>query len=167
MEQRCSPLSVENIPGKHWVFSNYLVKRTRTQSGACAELQFPDYGTEFGLLAIEMVPGNTAISAHFLPRERDLSLAHAQRCSFLIMEQCCGLLAVEFIPEKHCDFSSYLTKRARAQFGACAEVQLPDYGTVLWALGSRKYSRKALRFHHLPCQESESSVWRMRRGAIS
>jgi hypothetical protein len=33
---------------------------------------------------------------------------------------------------KHCDFSTYFTKRARAQFGACAEVQLPGYGSVLW-----------------------------------
>jgi hypothetical protein len=29
-----------------------------------------------------------------------LSLAHAQRCSFLIMEHCCGPLAVEMVPGK-------------------------------------------------------------------
>jgi hypothetical protein len=43
---------------------------------------------------------------------------------------------------KHCDFSTYLAKRTRPQSGACAEVQFPDYGTVLWALGSRIDSRK-------------------------
>jgi hypothetical protein len=45
------------------------------------------------------------------------------------MEQSSGHLAVEFIKGKHCDFSTYLTKRARAQSGACAEVHFPDYGT--------------------------------------
>jgi hypothetical protein len=43
-----------------------------------------------GPLAVEIVPGKqerTAISALNLPRERVLILAHAQRCSFLIMEQ--------------------------------------------------------------------------------
>jgi hypothetical protein len=60
------------------------------------------------------------------------------------MEQCSGTLAVEIIPGKHCDFSTYFTKRRRAQFVACAEVQLPDYGTLLWAPGSRNVSRKAL-----------------------
>jgi hypothetical protein len=125
------------------------------------------------------------------------------------MEQSCGPLAVEIVPGKHCDFSNYLDKRAKAQFGACAElkfpdygtvlwspgsrndsrkhcdfstylakrardqsgalaeVQFPDYGTVLWSPGSRNYSRKSQRFHHLSYQESESSVWRMRRGAVS
>jgi hypothetical protein len=58
------------------------------------------------------------------------------------MKQCCGPLSLEIIPEKHCDFSTYLTKRARAQCGACAEVQFPDYGTVLGAHGSRNNSRK-------------------------
>jgi hypothetical protein len=114
-----------------------------------------------------MVPGNTAISGPILPRERVLSLELEQRCSFLIMEQTCGPLAVEIVPEKHCDFSTYLAKRARAQSGACAEVQFPDYGTVLWYTGSRNVSREALRFQNLSCQESESSVWSMCRGAVS
>jgi hypothetical protein len=89
-----------------------------------------------------MVKGKYWISAIIIPRERELSLGHAQRCSFLIMEQSCGPLAVEFVPGKHCDFSTYLAKRARAQFGAFAEVQFPDYGTVLWSPGSRNGSRK-------------------------
>jgi hypothetical protein len=56
-------------------------------------------------------------------------MTHAHRFSFLIMEECCGPLAVEVIQGKHCDCSTYLAKRARAQSGACAEVQFPDYGT--------------------------------------
>jgi hypothetical protein len=43
------------------------------------------------------------------------------------MEQRCGPLAVEIVPGKHCDLSTYLAKSARAQSGACAEVQFPDY----------------------------------------
>jgi hypothetical protein len=71
------------------------------------------------------------------------------------------------IPGKLCDFSNKLAKRAKAQSGAFAEVQFPDYGTVLWSHGSRNGSMKALRFQHLCCQESESSVWRMCKGAVS
>jgi hypothetical protein len=74
-----------------------------------------------GHLAIEIFPGNIAFSTPIFLREREISLAHAQRCSFLIMKQCCGHLAVEIIPGKHYDLSTYLTKRARAQSGACAE----------------------------------------------
>jgi hypothetical protein len=88
-----------------------------------------------GPLAVEIFPGNTEFSAPLLPRGREISLAHEQRCNFLIMEQCCGPLSVEIIQGKHCDFSTYLTKRARAQSGACAELKFPDYGTVLWSPG--------------------------------
>jgi hypothetical protein len=87
-----------------------------------------------GPRAVEIVPGkqeSTAISAPILPRERELSSTHAQRCSFLIMEQRCGPLSVEIFPGKHCDFSSYLANSARAQSDTCAEVQFPDYGTEL------------------------------------
>jgi hypothetical protein len=48
------------------------------------------------------------------------------------MEQSSGILAVEIVPGKHCDFSSYLAKRTSAQSGACAVLQFPDYGTELW-----------------------------------
>jgi hypothetical protein len=72
-----------------------------------------------------------------MKRERELSLAHAQKCSFLIMEQCCVPMAVEIFRGKHCDFSTYLAKRVRAQSGACAEVQFSDYSTELWSHGSR------------------------------
>jgi hypothetical protein len=160
------PLTVEYVQGKHCDFCNYLAKRARDQSGACAEVQFPDYGKSCGPLTAEMVQGNTEISAPILPREREISLAHAQRCSFLFMEQCCGPLAVEIIPGKNCDFSIYLTKRARTHSGACVELQFPDYGTVLWSHGSRNFSRKALRFQHLSCQECERSLWSMPRGAV-
>jgi hypothetical protein len=102
-----------------------------------------------------------------LPRERELSLAHEQRCSFLIMVQKFGPLAVEIVPGKHCDFSTYLAKRARAQSDACAEVQFPNYGTELCPPGSRNISRKTLLFGPLSCQGSESSIWRMRRSVVS
>jgi hypothetical protein len=145
--QSCVPLEVEMVPGKHCDFSKYLAKRARVQSGTCAKMQFPDYGTMLWSLGSRYFSSKvvrTAISAPTLPRERDLSLAHAQSCIFLIMEQCCGPLAVEMVPGKHCDFSTYLAKRARAQSGACAQVQFPDYGTELWSLCSRNCSRKAL-----------------------
>jgi hypothetical protein len=60
------------------------------------------------------------------------------------MEQRYCPLAVEIVPKKLCDFSAYLAKIARAQSGAWAEVQFPDYGTVLWSPGNRNDSRKAL-----------------------
>jgi hypothetical protein len=68
-----------------------------------------------GPLSVEMIPGkqeSTAISAPTLPRERELSQEQPQRCSFLINDQSCGHLAVEIVQGKHCDFSTYLAKRA-------------------------------------------------------
>jgi hypothetical protein len=88
---------------------------------------------------------STAISVPILPKERKLSLAHAQRCSFLILEQCCGPLAVEIIPGKHCVFSTNLTMGTRAHSGEFAELQFPDYGTLLFSPGSRNISRKAVK----------------------
>jgi hypothetical protein len=83
------------------------------------------------------------------------------------MEHRFGLLAVKIVPGKHSDFSTYLAKGARVQTCACAEGQFSDNGTEMWSPGSRNGSRKALRFQHLSCQESESSVWSMKRGAVS
>jgi hypothetical protein len=120
-----SPVS-RNGSRKHCEFSTYLSESERAQSGECAEFIFLIMEQCCGPLAVEIIPGNTAISATNLQRERELSLAHAQRSSFLIKEQCCGPLAVEIIPGKHFDFITYLAKRARAQSGACAEVQFPD-----------------------------------------
>jgi hypothetical protein len=54
-----------------------------------------------GALAVEIFHETTATSAPILPREPQLSLEHAQRCSFLIMEQFSGPLAVEIVPGKH------------------------------------------------------------------
>jgi hypothetical protein len=134
------------------VISESIFPRERELSLAHAQrCNFLNLEQRSGSLAIEIVPGNTAISAPILPRERELSLEHAQRFSFLIMEQSCGPLSVEIVPGKHCDFSTYLAKRARTQSGVCAEVQFPDYRTVLWSHGSRNISRKALRFQHLSC----------------
>jgi hypothetical protein len=104
--QFCGPLTFEIFPKKHCDFSTYLAKRASAQSGAWAEVQFPDYGTSCGPLSVENFQESTAIRAPLLPRERELSLAHAQRCSFLIKEQCSGPLAVEFFPRKNSDFST-------------------------------------------------------------
>jgi hypothetical protein len=53
------------------------------------------------------------------------------------MEQISGSLAVEIVPGKHCDFSTYLEKRARVQSGACKEEHFPDYGIEMWSPVSR------------------------------
>jgi hypothetical protein len=120
-----------------------------------------------GPMTVEIFPGNISdISTYFAKRTR-AKFEHEQRCSFLIMEQSCSPLAVEFVLGKHCNFSTYLAKRTSVQSGACAEVQIPDYGTELSSTGSRKDSRKALRFQQLSCQVFERSVWSMRRGAVS
>jgi hypothetical protein len=167
MEQCFGPLALEMVPGKHCDFSTYLASRARAKSGACAEVQFPDYGI------VLWSPGSRKFSRkslrfqHLFCQERELSLAHALMCSFLIMEQSCSPLAVEIVLGKHCIFSTYLAKRAIVQSGACAEEQIPDYGRDLWSSGSRICSRKVLRFQHLSCQENESSVWSMRRGEFS
>jgi hypothetical protein len=57
-------------------------------------------GQSSGQLAVEIFQESTVISAPILQRERELSLAHAQRCNFLIMEHGCGPLAVEMFPGK-------------------------------------------------------------------
>jgi hypothetical protein len=114
---------VEIFPGKHCDFSTYVAMRTRAQSGACAEMQFPDNGTELWSLGSRNFSRKALRFQQLsLPRERDLSLEHAQRCTFLIMEQSSGLLAVEMIPGKHCDFSTYLAKIARTQSGSMSRV---------------------------------------------
>jgi hypothetical protein len=104
--QRCSfliikecfgPKAVEIILGKHCDFSTYLAKRTRGQSGACAEVQDPDYGTELWSPCSRHCSRKHFDFSTYLEREREISLAHAQRCSFQIMEECCGPLVVEMI----------------------------------------------------------------------
>jgi hypothetical protein len=83
------------------------------------------------------------------------------------MDHCCGRLAVEIVPVKHCDFSTYLAKGAKAQCGACADVNLLIMEKSCGPLTVEMVSGKHCGFQHLSCQESESSVWSMRRGALS
>jgi hypothetical protein len=45
MKQCCGIMEVEIIPGNHCDFSTYLAQRARTQSGACAEVNFSVYET--------------------------------------------------------------------------------------------------------------------------
>jgi hypothetical protein len=134
MEQCYGPLAVEMVPGKHYDFSTYLPRERELSMAHAQRCRVIIMEHCCYTLAVEMVPGKqeiTAISALILPREREISLALAQKCSFLIMEQCCGSMAVKIIPGKHCDYNTNLTKRVKAQSGACAEVQFPEYGTVL------------------------------------
>jgi hypothetical protein len=92
-------MRVEMIPGNHCDFSIYLTKRARTQSGACAEVQFPDYGKVLWSPASSNIIGKHCDFITYLAkRERELRLAHSQKYTFLIMEQCCGPLAVLMIP---------------------------------------------------------------------
>jgi hypothetical protein len=169
MEHCYGPLALELVPGKQegTAISAPILPRERELSLAHAQKCSFLINEECWPLAVEMIPGKHCVSAHILRRVRELSLAHAQRSIFLIMEQICGPLAIELIPGKHSDLSTKLTKRARAQFGTCAVVQFPDNGTELWSPGSKIGSRKTLRFQHLYFQETESSVFRMRRGEIS
>jgi hypothetical protein len=105
MEHSCGPLTVEILPDKHCDFSTYLANRARAQSGAFAEVQFPDYGTVLWSTGSRKYSRKALRFQHLIGQGRELSLAHAQMCSFLIMEQCCGPLAVEIFPRKNCDFS--------------------------------------------------------------
>jgi hypothetical protein len=167
MEHSSGPMAVEMVPG-NTAISTIILPRKRELSVAHARrFSFLNMEQCSGPLTVEIFKKSTSISALILPSDRELSLFRAQRCSFLITEQSCGPLAVEFAQRKNCDFSSYLPKGARAQSGACADVQSADYGTELWSPGSKNNSRKELRFQHLSYQESESSVWWIRRGAVS
>jgi hypothetical protein len=170
MEQCSCPLAVEMFPGKQKrtaITAPYLPRERKLSLVHAQKCSFLIMEQCSGPLAVEIIQETTAISAPILPRERELSLAHAQRCIFLIKEQWCGPLAVEIVPGKHCEFINYIAKRARAQSGSGAKVQFPDYGTALWSIGSRIYSRKANNFQHHSWQESESSVWRMRSVEVS
>jgi hypothetical protein len=89
MEQCSGPFSVEIVPGKHCDFSTYLAQRARNKSGACAEVKFPDYGKVLwssGSRNGSTKAGKLGHSSTYLTqRERELSLALAQRCIFLNM----------------------------------------------------------------------------------
>jgi hypothetical protein len=106
MEQCCGPLAAEMIPGKHCDFSNYLAKGARAQSGACAEVQFPHYGTELWSHGSRNDSRKHCDFSTYLAKRARVKLEHAQWCSFLIMDQSCVPLAVEIFPGNHCDFSS-------------------------------------------------------------
>jgi hypothetical protein len=119
-------------------------------------------------MAVEMVRGKqeiTAISASILPRERELSLAHAQKCSFLIMEQCCGHLAVEIVPGKTA-ISAPLLPRVRELSLAHAQrcsFLIMEQRCVLLAIeifprkhcDFRTYRAKRARAHSGVCAEEQ------------
>jgi hypothetical protein len=134
MEESSGPLAVEKIAGKHCDFSTSLAKRAGVQSGAFAEVQFPDYGT--GLWS----PGSRNdsrkaldFSTYLAKRARSQSgeCALVQFPDYGTLLWSPGCRNISRKAGKHSDFSTKLTKRARAQSGACAEVKFPDYGTEL------------------------------------
>jgi hypothetical protein len=170
MEESCGHLAVEIVPEMQCDFSTCLAKRARAQTGACAEVQFLDYGRVLWSSCSKIIPGKHCDFSTYLTKR---AIAQSVACAevqfpdngtFLWSP---GSRNFSRKARKHCDFSTYLTKRVRAQFGACAVVQFPDNGTELWSPGSRIVPRNAQRFQHLSCQVSESSVWSMRRGAVS
>jgi hypothetical protein len=59
------------------------------------------------------------------------------------MEECCGPMAVEIIPGKNCDFSTYLAKRARAQSEhaqrCCFLIMEQSYGPFAIKIIPRKH----------------------------
>jgi hypothetical protein len=65
------------------------------------------------------------------------------------MEQCFGPLVVGIVPGKHCDFSTHLSKRARAQSGACAEVKIPDIWNRAVVPWQQKWFQETLEFQLL------------------
>jgi protein maelstrom len=78
----------------------------------------PNFLAEHELIN-ESLQYTEGISCHFhdeLEAMRHCSLSYVQRWSFWIMIECCGPLAIEMIPGKHYDFSTYLAKRARAAY---------------------------------------------------
>jgi hypothetical protein len=122
------------------------------------------------ILSVEIVPGkqvSTAISATSLPRERELCLAHAHWCSFLITLKCCGPQAVELVPESTALSAPILPREREISLEHAQRCIFLIIVQRLWSPCSRNGSRKALRFQHLSCQESESSVWRIRGCAVS
>jgi hypothetical protein len=170
MEQSCGLLSVEMVLGKHCDFSTYLAKRAIAHSGACAEEQFPDYGTVLwypGCRNGSRKPGKHCDFSTYLTKRARAQFGACAEVHLPDYGTVLWATGSRKFPGKHCDFSTYLAKRTSAQSGACAEVQFPDYGTVLWSPDCRNDSRKALRFQNLSCQESENSICRLRRGAIS
>jgi hypothetical protein len=119
MVESCCPLAVEIVQGKHCDFRNYLAKRVRAQFGAFAEVQFPEYGTVLLARGSRNVSRKALRFQHLSCQERELSLEHAQRCRFLIMEQRFGPLSVEIFPGNTWDFSIYLAKRVSSVRRMC------------------------------------------------
>jgi hypothetical protein len=118
MEECSFPMAVEIVQGNTAISAPMLPREREISLAHAQSCSFLIMEHSCGPLAVEIFQESTEISARILRKERELSLAHAQRYSFLIMEQCCGPLAVEMITRKHCDFSTYLTKSARAHSGA-------------------------------------------------
>jgi hypothetical protein len=134
MEQSCGPLAVEIFPGMHLDFSTYLARSARAQSGACAYVLFPDYGTVLWSPGSKNISKKNCDFSTYLAKRARAPIGACTEVQFPYFRRVLwspGSRNCSRKSGKHCDFSTYLTMRARAQFGACSEVQFPDYGRVL------------------------------------
>jgi hypothetical protein len=57
MEQCCGPLTVEIVPGKHFVFSTYLAKRAKAQPAHAQRCNFLIIKQSCVPLRVEKFPG--------------------------------------------------------------------------------------------------------------
>jgi hypothetical protein len=126
-------------------------------------------GQSSGPLAVEMFQEITVISAPILQRERELSLAHAQRCIFLIMEQCSGPLPLEMVPVEQERTAISAPNLPRERKLVLAHAQRCSFLIMEQCCGPLTVEIVAGKrpFQPLSYQECEISFWRMRRGAIS
>jgi hypothetical protein len=119
MEQRCGPLAVEIVPGKYCYFNTYLDKRARAQSGACAELQFPEFKTELWSHGSRIFPEMLCDFSNSLAkgaRAQSGACAEGHFPDYGTLLWSPGSRNYSRRAGKHCDFSTYFTKRARVQF---------------------------------------------------
>jgi hypothetical protein len=141
----------------------------RAQSGACAEVQIPDYGTMLwspGSRNCSRKAGMHSDSRTYFNKRARSQFGACAEVQFPDYGTVLWAPGSRNYSRNHCDFSTLLAKRARALSGASAEVQFREYGTDLWARGNRNLSRKALRFQHLFFQERELSLEHAQRCSI-
>jgi hypothetical protein len=81
MEQCCA-LEVEIVPGKHCDFSTYHAKRARAQSGACAEVKIPVYGTALWSPGIRIFSRKPLRFQHLSYQESESSVLRMCRDAF-------------------------------------------------------------------------------------
>jgi protein maelstrom len=78
----------------------------------------PDFLNEHPLFndALELTQGISCSFHEELEAWRHCSLSYVQRWVFLLMEQCCGPLALDMIAGQHCALSCHLVYRPQAVY---------------------------------------------------